>query len=302
VSLHGRLTDRTSGTNNKKLHTNHVGPGVLVIPRGCCGCLEVLTSLDLFSSCCLRGYPRLQKLAVLPPFHPSQPVLESNKAAIVCSLTFCVRGCLSCCDPVQTSQPYAVRPFALSASALPASASASASALGTPCLVAGPSRFFNPSSFTLGLPFALVADAFTSIACYIDPPADGGNPQITPDVDNHGSSRPRPGKFSILHEEEDFPRPAIANLHNLTILQLLTAIKAIHYAFPAVVFLYFIAALTITVCTLQTNRLRIKDEHVRRDVILGLIFGATLTYVRPLCPARVQNCLLSGFLAEDGLS
>ena len=75
----------------------------------------------------------------------------------------------------------------------------------------------------------------------------------------------------------------------LTTLQLWTAIKAIRYAYPALVFLYFITALTLTVCTLQTQRLRIKDEHVRRDVILGLIFGVTVTYVRPQCLGRWQQ-------------
>lgn len=71
--------------------------------------------------------------------------------------------------------------------------------------------------------------------------------------------------------------------------QLWTALKAIRYAYPALAFFYFILALTITVCTLQTQRLRIKDEHVRRDVILGLIFGVTATYVRPQFLLRGQK-------------
>ncbi|KAH8662882.1 hypothetical protein BGZ60DRAFT_76345 [Tricladium varicosporioides] len=57
------------------------------------------------------------------------------------------------------------------------------------------------------------------------------------------------------------------------------ALKVIHYAYPAVVFFYFILALTITICTLQTQRLRIRDQHVRRDVMLALIFGVTGSYV-----------------------
>ncbi|KAF4633947.1 hypothetical protein G7Y89_g4170 [Cudoniella acicularis] len=56
------------------------------------------------------------------------------------------------------------------------------------------------------------------------------------------------------------------------------AIKGIHYAYPAAVFFYFILALTITVCTLQTQALRIQDQHVRRDVMLALIFAVTGTY------------------------
>jgi hypothetical protein len=85
-------------------------------------------------------------------------------------------------------------------------------------------------------------------------------------------------------------------------LQLWTAIKVLHYSYPALVFFYFITALTITVCTLQTQRLRIKDEHVRRDVILGLIFGVTVTYVRfrnlagnSFAPALGGDCYRTDF-------
>ncbi|KAE9376692.1 hypothetical protein N431DRAFT_330918 [Stipitochalara longipes BDJ] len=77
--------------------------------------------------------------------------------------------------------------------------------------------------------------------------------------------------------------------------QLWTALKAIHYAYPAVIFSYFIAALTITVCTLQTQRLRIKDQHVRRDVILGLIFGATVTYLLEVFTIVVRVILDHGY-------
>ena len=66
--------------------------------------------------------------------------------------------------------------------------------------------------------------------------------------------------------------------------QLRTALKVIHYGYPALIFLYFVLALTITVCTLQTKRLRVKDQYVRRDVILGLIFSVTITYVRSCYP------------------
>lgn len=87
----------------------------------------------------------------------------------------------------------------------------------------------------------------------------------------------------------------------LTILQLWIAIKAIRYAYPAFVFLYFVLALTITVCTLQTQRLRIKDEHVRRNVILGLIFGVTLGYVSPLCLARFDEASIGSNSRLAGL-
>ncbi len=65
----------------------------------------------------------------------------------------------------------------------------------------------------------------------------------------------------------------------LTQTQLWIAIEAIHYAYPGIVLFYFIFALMITVCTLQTQRLRVQDQHVRRDVIIGMILGVTLSYV-----------------------
>lgn len=61
--------------------------------------------------------------------------------------------------------------------------------------------------------------------------------------------------------------------------QLRFAVKAIHYAFPATCFLYFGINLVVTVCTLQTQRLRIQDQHVRRNVILALIIAVTGTYI-----------------------
>lgn len=66
----------------------------------------------------------------------------------------------------------------------------------------------------------------------------------------------------------------------LTFVQLWAAIQAIHYGYPALVSLYFLIALAITVCTLQTRKLRVQDQPVRRDVMLGLIFAVALTYVR----------------------
>lgn len=62
-------------------------------------------------------------------------------------------------------------------------------------------------------------------------------------------------------------------------LQLWTAIELIHYASPGVFFIYFVLALMVTVCTLQTKRLRVQDQQVRRDIILGFIFGVSLSYV-----------------------
>jgi hypothetical protein len=107
------------------------------------GCLQVLylPLLDLFSSRRLRGYTRLQKPP--PLFIPPLPILEATRLPpTVCSLTFCVRGCLSHCEPDQTrpdhqttrpgqARPHQTSPVSLTsfvpacllfASALPASA------------------------------------------------------------------------------------------------------------------------------------------------------------------------------------
>ncbi len=73
----------------------------------------------------------------------------------------------------------------------------------------------------------------------------------------------------------------------LTCVQVWAAIQAIHYGYPALVSLYFLIALAITVCTLQTRKLRVQDQPVRRDVMLGLIFAIALSYVRRL-PSTVS--------------
>ncbi|EPE24943.1 P-loop containing nucleoside triphosphate hydrolase [Glarea lozoyensis ATCC 20868] len=57
------------------------------------------------------------------------------------------------------------------------------------------------------------------------------------------------------------------------------AIATLHYAYPALTFFYFLFALTITVCMLQTQSLRVQDAQVRRDVMLGLIFAVAGTYL-----------------------
>lgn len=75
-------------------------------------------------------------------------------------------------------------------------------------------------------------------------------------------------------------RVALFSESLLTILQdWQIALKALHYSFPALVFFYFVFAITITVCTLQTRSLRVKDQHVRRDVIFALIIVLIGNYV-----------------------
>lgn len=110
-----------------------------------------------------------------PPFHPPSACLEATRLPpSACSLTFCVRGCLSHCEPDQTrpdhtthtrpgqaasnqpSQPYVVRrsflPFvclSLAGQRLPAPSLAKV-------LLAKPwsFRFSNPSSLAFDLPSA----------------------------------------------------------------------------------------------------------------------------------------------------
>jgi hypothetical protein len=74
----------------------------------------------------------------------------------------------------------------------------------------------------------------------------------------------------------------------LTRFQVCTAIVALHYAYPALTFFYFLFALTITVCMLQTQSLRVQDAEVRRDVMLGLIFAVAGTYVRLILPDTME--------------
>ncbi|KAI9050802.1 hypothetical protein LZ554_004921 [Drepanopeziza brunnea f. sp. 'monogermtubi'] len=61
--------------------------------------------------------------------------------------------------------------------------------------------------------------------------------------------------------------------------RLQTVITAIHYACPALVTFYFLVALSATVCTLQTRKLRARDQRVRRDVLLALVSAVTLSYL-----------------------
>ncbi|TAQ86264.1 hypothetical protein B7494_g5424 [Chlorociboria aeruginascens] len=61
--------------------------------------------------------------------------------------------------------------------------------------------------------------------------------------------------------------------------ELWLSLQILHYAVPAVIFGYFILALSITICTLQTKSLRIQDQHVRRNVVLSLILSLAATYV-----------------------
>ena len=57
------------------------------------------------------------------------------------------------------------------------------------------------------------------------------------------------------------------------------AIKAVHYAYPPLVFFYYLFAVTVSICTLQTISPKTKDQRVRRDVILGIMVVVVSAYV-----------------------
>ncbi|XMA10963.1 hypothetical protein WAI453_003754 [Rhynchosporium graminicola] len=81
--------------------------------------------------------------------------------------------------------------------------------------------------------------------------------------------------------------------------ELWTVIEAVHYGIPAFTSLYFLISLSITVCTLQTRRLRAQDQHVRRDVMLGLIFGVALTYLLETFIIVLQIFLIGIYPEQD---
>jgi ABC-type transport system involved in Fe-S cluster assembly fused permease/ATPase subunit len=77
------------------------------------------------------------------------------------------------------------------------------------------------------------------------------------------------------------------------------AIKTVHYTYPALVILYFVVALAATVCTVQTKKLRIQDQNVRRGIIHGLIFGAGASYTAEAILVAVRSAVQSGWHARE---
>ncbi|KAL3427836.1 ABC transporter [Phlyctema vagabunda] len=75
----------------------------------------------------------------------------------------------------------------------------------------------------------------------------------------------------------------MANLTALALrakfMPLASTIKTLHYVVPALTFFTFVITLTLTVCTLQTQSLRVRDQRVRRDIILGTLFVVVSTYL-----------------------
>lgn len=62
-------------------------------------------------------------------------------------------------------------------------------------------------------------------------------------------------------------------------LQLESILSASYYAYPAVVFGYLMLSLALTLCTNRAQKLRIRDEHVRRELIIALIASISGLYV-----------------------
>ncbi|KAB8291233.1 hypothetical protein EYC80_009920 [Monilinia laxa] len=56
------------------------------------------------------------------------------------------------------------------------------------------------------------------------------------------------------------------------------ALKVLRYAYPTIVFFYFFIALGITACYMQAEKSRVRDQYVRRGMILCLIASLTGTY------------------------
>ncbi|PBP22523.1 hypothetical protein BUE80_DR006542, partial [Diplocarpon rosae] len=78
-----------------------------------------------------------------------------------------------------------------------------------------------------------------------------------------------------------------------------TVTRAIHYGYPALVTVYFLVALSVAVCTLQTRNFRAKDQHARRDVMLGLILAVALNYLLETFAIVLKIFLTGAYPAQD---
>ncbi|KAM3071158.1 hypothetical protein ACMFMF_007634 [Clarireedia jacksonii] len=75
--------------------------------------------------------------------------------------------------------------------------------------------------------------------------------------------------------------------------------ELIRYAYPTLVFLYFIVSLTLTVCNLQTQARRVKDQHVRRGVIMCLIITLAGTYIAEIVTVIVKAVVDGWYPGQD---
>ncbi|ESZ94738.1 hypothetical protein SBOR_4850 [Sclerotinia borealis F-4128] len=73
------------------------------------------------------------------------------------------------------------------------------------------------------------------------------------------------------------------------------ALKLLRYAYPTIVFSYFFIALGITVCYMQAEKSRIRDQFVRRGMILWLIASLTGTYAVEIVVAIIKSLVEEGW-------
>lgn len=73
-----------------------------------------------------------------------------------------------------------------------------------------------------------------------------------------------------------------------------SALFSLHYAYPAIIFSYYIATSAVAFCTLQTKSAASKHAHIR--LILILLFFAVLTYFIQLASLLIQSLALRAIL------
>jgi len=74
-------------------------------------------------------------------------------------------------------------------------------------------------------------------------------------------------------------------------------LSALHYAYPAIVFLYYMSASSFAICTLQTKIS--KQQHPRRRVITWLLALVILTYFSELLALGTRGLALREFPIAD---
>ncbi|PQE25948.1 abc transporter protein [Rutstroemia sp. NJR-2017a BBW] len=76
-------------------------------------------------------------------------------------------------------------------------------------------------------------------------------------------------------------------------------VELIRYAYPALVFFYFMVALTLTVCNLQSQAQRVKGQHIRRGVILCLIISLAGTYIAEIVIVIIKAVVDNWYPGQD---
>lgn len=73
----------------------------------------------------------------------------------------------------------------------------------------------------------------------------------------------------------------------------------LHYAFPTSLAVYFFAAQTVSVCTLQTMSANMLGHRVYRGAILTLMLGTAATYVS--VSAKLVGSRIPGFQGAESI-